>query len=197
MKHLNFKTSLVRFYQSANTREWELGAEQSGVTNARLTPLVLCTGWGLPQLCKAQIPNLICLPAALLFCTAVNCTSHGMRAGSWNNAWAGHVPQGPEANLLYFHVALSSWTWHCSPSPWDWGWMCSTASVALCSSSRLRAHVTPNLELLRLLSLCLIGNIPLCEGFWVLQGSVVTCCNWNGEICCWSYNSQSVNVFKH
>lgn len=169
---------LVHFYQSANKWEWwwELGAR---VMNARLTPLLLCTGWGLLQLCRTQIPNLTCLPTALSFCTAVNCTHHRMRAGNWNNVWVGHVPQGTGADLFYCHAALSPVTWHC---PWDGGWMCSTASVAPCSSSRLRAHVTPNLELLRLLSLCLTGNIPLWETFWMFQGTVVTCCNWNGEI---------------
>lgn len=165
--------------------------------NVRLASLLLCTGWGLLQLCRAQIPDLICLPAALSFCTVVNCARHGMRASNWNNVWAGRVPQGPGADLLYCHVALSSATWHCSPGPWDGGWVCSTVSVAPCSSPRLRAHITPNLELLRLPRLYLTGNIPLWEAFWVLQGSVVTCCNWNGEICCSSYNSQSVNVLKH
>lgn len=187
---------LVPFYQFADKWEWGLGGKQPGVMNARLTPLLLCTVWDLLQLCKAQTPNLICLPTALSFYTVVNCTSDRRRARDWNNVWAGHVPQGPEADLLYCHVALSSSTWHCSPSPWDGGWMCSTASVAPRSSSRLRAHVTPNLELLRLLSLYLIGNIPLCSAFWVLQRSSVTCSNWNGKICCSSYNSQSVNVFK-
>lgn len=151
----------VHFYQSANKWEWDWGAEQPGVMDARLTPLLLCMGWGLLQLCKAQIPSLIYLLTTLLFCTVENCTSHGMRARNWNNVWAGHVPQGPGADLLYNHVAPSSW--HCSPNLWDGGWMCSTASVAPCSSSRLRAHITPNLELLRLLRLCLTGNIPLCE----------------------------------
>lgn len=82
---------------------------------------------------------------------------------------------------IYFVVACGGVTFTTVTSPlpepvgWRLGVQYSVCGTVLCS--RLAAHVPPKPELLRLPSLCLIGNIPLCEASGVLQGSVVTCCN--------------------
>lgn len=91
--------NLVDFYQSANKWEWELGANQPGVMNAGVTPLLL---WQ----CEAS-----CSCAELKYQTWSVCLLHSCfaqlsiaRVRGWgpkrNSVWAGHVPHGPEADLL-------------------------------------------------------------------------------------------------
>ena len=149
------------FQRFANIWEWELAGKQLRETLGRL-----------PYCCAQCEASCICTKHKYWIWSAWFLDSHF--AWQWSAWVTGGRPLtetagGPEVRhtdpkQIHF-VAMR----HCRhqpdtvpPSPWDRGWVRSTASVAPCSSFWLRAPFMPSLELLHLLSLYLIGNIPLC-----------------------------------
>lgn len=172
--------------------EWELAGKQLGEM----------LGWLLYCCARCEAS---CICAKHKYQTQSGCLFHSHFAWLWVMGWRPVTERVYGLEMCHMDpkqidfVAL----WHhrhhpdtVPPGPWDGGWVCSTAPVTPYSGFWLRPPIhaqpgaatppeaLPNRE------------HPIMWAFWVLQKSVITCCNWNGEICCSSYNSRSVNVFE-